>query len=280
MVAQFKDMVVFMEEEREISTRASFAARLAESCDAHLIGTFVVHRLQLDRYAGFARGEGIENMMHTHRRKVDEAEARAKEIFHSHAQRQGISCEWRRSEQEVGETLMLHARHASLAIMGLPAKPSEPLTTLALSEDVIFASGRPSLLLPQDWKPERQPGRIIVAWNGSREATRAISDAMPLLVKADDVRLIVIRERKLAHLFGADPGVDITRHLARHGVRVGLEQFSKGDPGLTLLDRAHAIDADLLVMGAYGHSRTTEFILGGATRTMFEKADIPILLSR
>jgi nucleotide-binding universal stress UspA family protein len=275
-----KDIVVFLEEEAGRSSRLAYAAALARTWQAHLIATFIVNRLELDRHAGFAVGEGLTSMLSKHRADVADAIERTRRTFDGLVERHSFTGEWRVSENEVGEALMLHARHASLAIVGPPARRTRATTTLSLSEDVIFASGRPSLLLPIDWPADRIGRRIVVGWNAGREATRAIADAMPFLVKSEQVHLVVVPDAKVRSLYGADPGADIAQHLARHGVQVTLDQRKGEDAGAVLLDRCRAVDADMLVMGAVGRSRISEFVFGGATRTVLGTADLPILLSR
>lgn len=274
-----KDIVAFVEEEAGRTNRFAFAAMLAKKWNAHLIATFVAERIELEPSNSFAVGPALEHMFQDYRARNRAEEARARRKFEEIADKCQISSEWRYSEDEVGEPLMLHARHASLAIVGPPSIRREAMTTLGLSEDVIFASGRPSLLVPIDWPAHRIGKRIVVGWNGSREATRAIGDALPFLAEADQVHLLVIAEDKANALLGADPGADITRHLARYGVPVVLERHI-GDAGEVLLQRARELDAEMLVMGAYGHSKISEFIFGGATRAVLRRAELPVLLSR
>lgn len=274
-----KDLVVFVEEPEGRDQRIAFAAALADAWHAHLIATFVVDRLELDPHAGFAIGSGLAQMIQRHAMDVAEAQKQARLAFERELDRRGISGEWRVSEGEDGEALMLHARHASLAVVGPPMPAPHRMTTLGMSRDLIFASGRPTLLVPLDWPPERRPRRIVVGWNGSREATRAIADALPFLVDASQVHLVVVPEAGAAP-FGHEPGADMARHLVRHGVPVVLEQCEGEDAGDVLLERCRALDADLLVMGAVGRSRISEFVFGGATRSVIEHAPIPVLLSR
>jgi len=275
-----KDIVVFLEEEEGRENRLAFAASLASFWQAHLIATFVVERLQLNRNASFAVGAGLTDLLKRHHEGVERALATTKASFDHHVSQAGLSGEWRISRDESGEELMLHARHASLAIVGPPTRTTDTITMLGLSEDVIFASGRPSLLLPIGWQPDRLPKRIVIGWNAGREATRAIADAMPFLVAAQAVHLVVVPEAKIQALHGADPGADISRHLVRYGVPVELEQHRGSDAGAVLLDRCRDLDADMLVMGAVGRSRISEFIFGGATRTVLGQAGLPIFLSR
>ncbi len=275
-----KDIVVFVEEERGRDSRLAFAAALAEAWRAYLIATFVVHRLDLDRHAGFAVGEALAGMLRDHRAGVEEAVTRTRRVFDELVARRGLGGEWRVSENEAGEALMLHARHAGLAIVGPPQPRTHASTTLGLSADVIFASGRPTLLLPLDWPEDRIGRRIVVGWNASREATRAIADAMPFLASAGQVHLVVVPDARVPGLYGQDPGADIARHLARYGVPVTLEQRAGEDAGAVLLDRCRDVGADMLVMGAVGRPRVSEFVFGGATRTVFGAAELPVLLSR
>jgi nucleotide-binding universal stress UspA family protein len=124
--------------------------------------------------------------------------------------------------------------------------------------------------------------RILVAWNAGREAVRAVADARALLVRAEAVEVLVVdpEGRRAGH--GEEPGADIARHLARHGAQVEVRRLSSGgeDVGRVLLSQAAAFGADLVVMGAYGHSRLNEWIFGGVTRTILREAGLPVLMSR
>lgn len=276
-----KDMVVFLDGENadEQRRRVTHAAALAERFQAHLIAVFVADRVELHPHAGFARGDGVVAMLREHRSRVEAAAEAARRGFEEIGRLHGLSLEWRVSDGEFGEALMLHARHAAMALLGPPRRLERQQTVLGLSEDVIFASGRPSLLLPAGWS-ENIGNNIVVGWNGSREATRAIADAMPFLAAARAVHVVVIPEQKVARLLGADPGVDITRHLIRHGVPAVLEQIEGSDAGRILLDKARDVGADMIVMGAYGQPKITEFVFGSATRTLLEAIDLPVFLSR
>ena len=179
---------------------------------------------------------------------------------------------------------MLHARHAGLAIIGSSQHDAVRTGCATLSEEIVLASGRACLLLPLDCPPKPVGRRIVVGWNGSREAIRALADAMPLLMEADAVLVIVVEEPKTRGLLhGEEPGADICRHLVRYGVPVTLEQVPEAPAGETLLGKARELSADLLVMGWYGHSKISEIILGGATRTVLDRSAVrrvPVLLSQ
>lgn len=274
-----KDLIVFLEPYPDHSQRLEFAASLARRWQAHLIATFVTQPLAFNPHAGFAVGGGISSMLAEHRANTEATLAQARDAFDRLTARRSFTSEWRVSDNESGEALMLHARHASVAILGPPARQSTVTTTLGLSERMIFASGRPCLLVPNEWPAEHIGSRIVIGWNGGREATRAIADAMPLLTAAEKVHLVVVPDARVQALYGEDPGADIAAHLARHGVPVTLEQCPGEDAGAVLLERCASVGADLLVIGAMGRPRISEFILGGATRTVLDRVDIPVLLS-
>jgi nucleotide-binding universal stress UspA family protein len=148
------------------------------------------------------------------------------------------------------------------------------------AEAVVFGSGRPTLILPQ--KPRSRPfelGIVTVAWDFSRAAARAVSDAMPLLEKAKKVRVVtVLNDKCLDQKHSAE---ELSKNLSRHGIDVVLDRVdANGRPIGTVLEAYVAShEADLLVMGAYGHSRLREFVLGGATNSLLSKPPLPILFS-
>lgn len=274
------DLVVFLEPARERDSRLRFAAVLAKQWRAHLIATFVVSELALEPYAGFAVGAALATLLAEHSKEVEESLSRTREDFDALVRNRSFSSEWRVSDNEGSEALMLHARHASLAILGPPARQQNRATRLGLSERLIFESGRPCLLLPEHWPEERTARRIVVGWNGGREAARSIADAMPFLVLAESVHLIVVPEARLRGPYGAEPGADMAAHLARQGVQVILEQHPGADAGAVLLQRCRDLDADMLVAGGRAHQHIGDLLLGGATRTIFEGMEVPLMMSR
>lgn len=275
-----KDLAVFLEQECAAdSQRLEYGVELAKRWRSYLIAIFVTRPLNLEPYAGFAVGAGLSAMLEGHRANKIAAVERNRKHFDEITVRRSFSAEWRICDDEPYESLMLHARHADLAVLGPPARQRAKASVLGLSERLLFASGRPCLLLPDEWPASRQPRRIVVGWNGSREAARSIADAMPFLVDAESVHLVVAPGAGTKNLHGPEPGADMATHLARHGVRVTIEQQPGDDAGVVLLGRCAAIDADLLVMGAKGRPDISEFLFGGATRTVFLSAQVPLLLS-
>lgn len=274
-----RDLVVFLEPEHDSGQRLAFAAALAKRWSAHLIAIFVTRPLMFEPHADYAVGPTLTSLLVEHRRKTEAAIAIARARFDALAERRSFTAEWRVSENELPEAMMLHARHASLAILGPPARQRCATTMLGLAERMILASGRPTLLLPDEWPADRIGRRIVIGWNGGREATRAIADAMPFLVAADAVHLVVVPDTRTGRLLGEEPGADMATHLARQNVPVVVEQGNGNDAGDALLRKCGEADADLLVMGAMGRPLIGEIIFGGATRTVLASATLPVLLS-
>ena len=278
-----KDIVVYIDTAEASVCRVyiDYAVSLARAWDAHVVVAFVPEDLIATPSHGFARGAAIDSMITAFEKRGHDAEEQLRKLLSEIASASGVNCELRICSHETGEALMLHARHASLAIVGTGRDPARPETALTVSEDIIFASGRPSILLPATWPSDSAiPETIIIGWNASREAARAIADSMPFLAAARAVHVVVVPEPKVARLLGEDPGSDISLHLARHGIKVTLDRLEGDNAGGLILSRAEELGADMMVMGAYGQSRITEFVFGSATRTILANPTVPIFLSR
>jgi nucleotide-binding universal stress UspA family protein len=148
-------------------------------------------------------------------------------------------------------------------------------------EAALIDSGRPVLAIPYAGNFESIGQRVLVGWNASREASRAVHDALPLLAKAESTCVFLANPKRGLAAHGEEPGADIARHLARHGLKVEVAKTVADDvaDSALLLNHASDMGADLLVMGAYGHSRLREFILGGVTRSLLREMTVPVLLS-
>ncbi len=150
-----------------------------------------------------------------------------------------------------------------------------------LAERLVLETGRPILVVPYAGEFTNVGKRVVVAWDTGRESVRAVNDAIPLMQNAKKVKVIAINPHKKGKKHGEIPADDITRHLKRHGIKAEADHFStKGiDEGSLILNTAADEQADLLVMGAYGHHRFRELILGGVTRAIFEQMTMPVLMS-
>lgn len=255
---------------------ARFAARLARRHDAHLTGLFAaspVHPIATE-------GDGM--ILKAVQRRQEEEAARAQAMFERCLDEAGIRerSEWRQETGDPVETARRVARHADLVVVPQVSKDEFDALSGARPEDLLFGSGRPVLLVPRFGEFESAgERRVLIAWNGSPEASRAVHDAFPFLANASEVTILAIDPE--AGTAGRWSQEELARHLARHGFKVTLERTASGGlpAGDILLNFAADSGADLLVMGGYGHSRLREFVFGGATRTILESATLPVLMS-
>ncbi len=178
------------------------------------------------------------------------------------------------------EVVTLHARYADLAVLG-QHDPDGPDSRRGVVEAALFGAGRPVLVVPYAGRFPGAGRRVLVAWNASREAARAVNDALPILEQAEAVTVLAVNPRQGIGGHGEAPAADIALHLARHGVKATAEQVAAPAVGdaEALLNAVAERGADLLVMGGYGHSRLCEMALGGVTRTVLRSMTAPVLLS-
>jgi nucleotide-binding universal stress UspA family protein len=170
------------------------------------------------------------------------------------------------------------ARRFDLSVLGQP-EPGDSTLGRSVIEAALFESGRPLLIVPYIQTGGLKLDRVMVCWDGSRSAARAVADAMPFLVRAKAVEITIVSDEQPKS--DEMPGADIAHHLARHGARVDVHRISAAgiDVANAILSRAADASTDLMVMGGYGHSRMREFILGGATRGILGSMTVPTLMS-
>jgi nucleotide-binding universal stress UspA family protein len=172
------------------------------------------------------------------------------------------------------------ARYADLAVLPLPYGPSRGIEDEAVTEAALFEGMCPVLALPSSGMKTAEPKRIVLAWNQSREALVATRRAMPFLRRAEVVQIVVV-DPPTHGPERSDPGGLLCQHLVRNGVKAEVSVLARTLPRVSEVLSRHVrdVDADLLVMGAYGHSRFREAILGGVTRDMLESAEVPVFLA-
>jgi len=172
-----------------------------------------------------------------------------------------------------------HARCADLVVLARTGAREHAHGAMLVS--VLFGAGRPVYVVPQDWNARQAPERVLVGWNAKREAVRAINDAMPFLTRAKQVTVTTVDAKPKTDGHGEAPGREIAAHLARHGVSVDVRNIDGigRTHGKALIDEARAVGAELIVTGAYGHSRAAEFLFGGVTRELLATSPMPLLLS-
>jgi nucleotide-binding universal stress UspA family protein len=173
------------------------------------------------------------------------------------------------------------AIYADLTVMG-PELASNKFMQEAVLDGALFHSKTPALLLPEGAKPSLTPKRVLVAWDSSVEASRALSESLGILSSADEVHVTMVDPDASEGGSGEEPGADIAAYLARHGLKVTVDRLPRSGRLIADVLKQHAVNmaADLVVMGAYGHSRLRERVFGGVTKSMLEAQTLPLFMAR
>lgn len=277
-----KDILLHLDPATDMEADIAAAVQVAEANDAHLAALYTAASMPAwpaYTYAGLP-GDVLDTI-ETHEAKAAE-DIRA--TYEKIVARSSLSTDFRQARvysAEVAETVARHARHADMLIMG-QSKPDSPRAGGSeVVEETVLAAGRPVLVLPYVGDRSSMGTNVIVGWDGSREAARALNDALPFMKNAKTVHVMVVNPDANAENFSELPGADISLHLARHGLKVELisEKASGIDPANLILSRAADIGADMLVMGAFGHSRIRESLFGGVSRSILRQMTLPVLMS-
>jgi nucleotide-binding universal stress UspA family protein len=280
-----KTVTVFLDAGLSGKNRAKHAVTLAQRWDAHLVGVHVVFTSEVlhpcDSYAVGAKAIRQVIIHEENVRAHDQAVAfRLKEQFGDLCSRSNIVGEFRRiSWSKPAKEAIVNALHSDLVIVGHP-QPNGLPDDMSL-ETIVLASGAPLLVLPNAWPGKEIGDKVLIAWNASREARRAVSDAMIFLVAAKAVTVLLVDPGKTWR-HGEEPGADIALQLARHGAHVNVDRVtSKGSSiAQVILNYAIQSRSDLLVFGAYSRARLRERLLGGTTRTLMAQMTSPVFVSR
>jgi nucleotide-binding universal stress UspA family protein len=255
-----------------------FAISVAETFEAHVLGVAFVYDPIVP---GVVMGGISPQFIESQRADNEKAARGAVARFEQAAKRIGVSYETvsvSASISGAADRLGRLARRFDLAIVGQPERPKSAPDEV-VDEGVLFESGRPVIFVPYIQKAALKLDRVLVCWDGSRAATRAIADSLPFLHKAKKIEIVMVAGKpgKSDEIAGADLG----QHLARHGLKVEVKRITSPDIDVSSTVLSHAADsnADMIVMGGYGHSRLREFILGGVTRGILEQMTVPALMS-
>lgn len=269
----YKTILLHVDNRPRRAERLALAFTLAERFQAHLVGLFALEAARIPSYALAETGQLVIEI--ERKRRVEDART-AEAQFRQAERRAHTSSEWRLSTEDATAALRLSARYADLVIAGQP-EPDEPLDR-AFAGELVLGAGRPVLFVPYAGRFSDAGKRVMIAWNASREATRAVTDALPILARADSVEVVAF-EPGGDH--GEIAGADLAHFLARHGVKAtAAHDVAPGiEIGERILSRAADIDADLIVMGAYGRSRVRELVLGGATKGILDAMTVPVLMA-
>jgi nucleotide-binding universal stress UspA family protein len=275
-----KDILVHVDYPEQSNGALEAAIHLARRFNAHLSG---LHVTSLFHYVA-AHDVWVAGLWEECKDDLRTAAKRAQEQFEAATTRAGFLSDWHHVDGDPTYAILDYGRVVDLVVLGQPAE-NVPLITREISDKAPLAMGRPVLFVPATGISGSLGKRVLVAWKNTREAARAVNDALPLLTQAEQVTVMAVDAPDRAAT-GEDnqidaPCADIARHLARHGVKTEAKRdtTSSQSAGERLLDVAQRQGADLIVMGAYGHSRLKEIVLGGVTRHMLTHATVPVLMS-
>lgn len=271
-----KDILVIVDEGAAAAGRIAYAAALADRHGAHLAGLFVTPPLEIPNYV-IAQ---LPAEAHRIRAEDDDRKAgEARRMFEQQAANAGLASrsEWIRVNGRPTERAALLGRHADLIVAG-QNDPENPVAGGVEVAELVLSGGRPVMVVPYALRQPRLGEHILIGWNDSREAARAVADAMPILEAADRVFVLAVDP---GGALGDTPGADIAAHLARHDIAVEASSMESRElsPADILLNRASDLSADMIVMGAYGRSRLRELVLGGVTRDILHRMTVPVLMS-
>jgi nucleotide-binding universal stress UspA family protein len=272
----YKTIIVHVDESPLFEARLRAAAWLANTHEAHLVGCAATG-MSWPAYAMLTGSMAVSPV-----NEFDALRTLARsslQHFTERARRLGVaSTEERMMEDENRDALLLQARYADLVVTGQDA--GDAATVRGLPQYLALHGVRPVLVVPPSYDEQPIADSVLVGWDGSAQALRAIAGAMPILVRARSVRLALVNPGLESGLHGEEPGADIALYLTRHGVRAEVyTERTQAAVGGALLAIALDAGAGLLVAGAFGHSRYREIVLGGVTRVLLDRAPLPVLFA-
>ena len=270
----YRDIVVYLAQDGRSPSRMDAAIGLAERHEARVTGVYALPPVVVAEVASANfPPEFAERLEKELRERAEETER----LFRERMAKAGLPSEWRVFAADSVEAVTTSAHYADLTIVG-QTDPDDGAGGQELADSVVLGAGGPVMVWPRAGSFRVDPATITVAWNGTREAKRAVSDALPLLRRAEKVVVLGVDTGDRTHT----PGTDICAHLARHGVTAEARRAVSTtdiDARNALLNALADDGAGLLVMGAYGRHRMRELLLGGMTRDMLRHMTVPVLMS-
>lgn len=276
-----KSLLLHLGEAEDSAKEVQAAVALAGRFNAHLIGLYITPE---PVYPAFVMGQMPHGALEQQKEALKDRGEDSIAAFRKACDKAGVSSEVREARaflEDVPAVVGQHGRYADMLVLSQHNPDSPRPGGGSLLEQTVLTCGAPALVVPYIGAPENYGRKAMLAWDGSREAARAVKDAMPFLEAADKVTVLCINPKSDVSGSSHEPGADIAHFLARHGVKAEAKHVNSRDVsiGETLLSRMADEGSDLLVMGAYGHSRLSELILGGVTRTILEHMTVPVLMS-
>ncbi len=270
-----KNILIHLTHDPRNEARTETALSLARRHDSHVTALYISVPPQVPAYVmAYIPPDVLEKQA---AESVSRAE-RAKGRFIERCERAGVPYEWRQTEGDPRTLMAFQSHYADVVVVGQTGSGDDVAEgSENLADELVLTSGRPVLVVPYVGSYTEFGNTVLLAWNSTRESARAVHDAMDVLKKASKVIVFTVNGSPAGHI----PGADIATHLARHGVKAETHHTVARDisVGDAILGAVSDYGADLVVMGAYGHSRVRELALGGATRTLLETMTVPVMMS-
>ena len=283
-----RDLLVCVDQTEGARSRLRLAADLASRHESRLTALFIreFSQTQLDMRKkaelGLVSGEDLDRLNRRIRSSIDEAADRLRSMFEALGREHRLEIEWRIVEGSASVVAPEHARYADLCILG-PTEPDDSASAgYAFSEKLLFVTGRPLVFIPSRGSFKTLGRHIVVGWNASRPATRAVNDALPLIERAERTTVITIDSADFIDRDGAPAADQLVRHLRRHSPSVEaikLKDVPAGSIADALQAEARSLGGDLIVTGAYGHPKLWEDLFGGVTHDLLDRMNFPIFMS-
>jgi nucleotide-binding universal stress UspA family protein len=277
MIESFKRLLVFQDDSTQCKLWTKQAAGLAEQWGAHILGLHVEPQVVARNYYDTSAGDGLGRVQASVERN---REAQVLDRFDEVLQQFDVRSHWTPIQGDpVVETRRM-ARYADLAVLGYPEKPSDDLNDLRrIVEHVAIGSGCPTLVIPRAFSDKVELDKIAVCWDGSREAVRALRDALELLSAAKSVDVLIADEGDETR--PQISGKQIKELLHAHGIEAKIHEITPEhrNAGKDLLAKTNELGSQMIVLGAYGHSRLRDLVLGGVTQHMLRNTTVPLFLS-
>jgi len=278
----YKDLLVHLDDSEACAYRIEAATALAKRHDARLSGVALALESTISTYIGLNFPANLKKaqqdiVQSTAESAINRFEKTANDAGIEHTS-EIVQC----TTTKAPARLSYYARHSDLSFMGQP-NPDDAGAAFqeSLLDGVLFASGRPVYVVPYIGRPQTSIRKAVVAWDGGKKVVRALNEAIPLLKGRGETIILIINpdERLAAH--GQNPGTDIAEHLERHGIqaRVDAQVIPNVSPDTAMLNYLSDAGADLLIMGAYGHSRLREKAFGGVTNSIMHQMTVPVFMS-
>ena len=278
----YKTVLVHCNDKSRIARILGPAVEVATQFEAHLIGISIAPPVLVIPTGMPGAPDTMVVDEHCEAYREDNPEMKA--ALEAAARGRNLVAEWREGDAgatSVADAVLQHARAADLVVAAQTDAKWPGSVHLDIADRLVVGSGRPVLIVPNEGPQVGLAKKVLVAWNGRREAARAVFDALPLLQRAKEVKVIWVNPQSESELAQDLPAADICTALARHGVKCEATEAVRphANVGQTLLMHAKDYGADLLVMGCYGHSRLREFVLGGASEHVLRHMTVPVLMS-